>query len=223
MANRDPLITLWPQNVIPVRHVTPKRERSVVMGPAPVSGAPQRVVSPSAGWILTYSGVLARDANISALRALLAKVEGRAQPIYVGPYDYAYGPPRRASVSPTTLYTFAGPYLFTGGYYFESSISDCTLAADASEGATEISITNSVTAPIRAGDYFELAGRLHILEELSGTAAKIWPALRANYSSGQKVEISDPRMVAYLDGDASIQMQYGRWGETTLEFVEAPW
>lgn len=222
MAERDPLISLWPEKIIPVRHVTVRKDRATVQGPPPIAGAAQRASSPGGCWRLSYAGVLARDFDMSPLRALLARLE-RGQPIYVGPYDYANGPVKRAGVSATSLYTFTGPYLFTGGYSFEASIQNCTLAADAPQGATDISLNNSPTAPLRAGDYFELPGRLHVLDELNGTAAKIWPPLRASYSSGQKVEIADPRMAAYLDGEASIQLQYGRWGEATLDFLEAPW
>ncbi|MBM3654319.1 MAG: hypothetical protein FJX06_16120 [Alphaproteobacteria bacterium] len=223
MANRDPLVMRWPQNIIPVRHVTLSRERAIVTGPPPIAGAAQRVTSPGATWRLTYEGVLAREASLATLRAVLARIEGRAQPIYVGPYDYAFGPVKRAGAVSPIFYTSAGGHIFSTGYRFVSSISDCTLAADASRGATEISLSNSPSAPLQAGDYFELAGRLHIIEELVGADARIWPRLRASYTTGQKIEIADPRMRAYLDGEATIQMQYGRWGETTLQFVEAPW
>jgi hypothetical protein len=223
---RDPLVALWPENTIPVRHVTPVKERAVSSGPQPLVGRPQTVVSPAAGWRLVYAGVLVRPFNVHALRALMAKIEGRAQPIYVGPYDYAYGPVKRAGATNPITSTFSDGTIFSDGMRWETSIYDCTLTADAAQGATQISMTNSLTAPLKGGDYFELDGRLHVIEELSGSAAIIWPGLRADYPSGTVLEIADPRMKAYLetkDAAAAAQMQYGRWGEIALEFVEASW
>ncbi|MGD9545045.1 MAG: hypothetical protein AB7F41_14595 [Methylocystis sp.] len=223
---RDPLVSLWPEGVIPVRHVTPVKERAVSDGPQPLVGRPQSVVSPAAGWRLIYTGVLVRDFNVHALRALLAKIEGRAQPIYVGPYDYAYGPVKRAGATNPITSTFSDGTIFSDGTRWETSIYDCTLAADAAQGATQISVTNSVTAPLKGGDYFELDGRLHVIEEIVGGMWTIWPDLRADHASGTVLEIADPRMKAYLetkDAAAAAQMQYGRWGEITLDFVEAGW
>jgi len=160
------------------------------------------------------------------LRALMAKIDGRKQPIYVGPYDYAYGPVERAAATNPITSTFSDSTIFSDGTRWETSIYDCSLSAAASEGATEISVTNSATAPLSAGDYFEIDGRLHVIESIVGTTWAIWPQLRADYASGTVLEIADPRMKAYLDtkdAAAATQMQYGRWGEATLEFVEAGW
>jgi hypothetical protein len=223
---RDPLIAKWPESVIPVRHVTVIKERVALSGPSPLVGRGQTVVSPAGGWRLIYTGVLARPESLSTLRALMAKIEGRSQPIYVGPYDYANGPVKRAGATSPIFYTFTGGYIFSTGYRFASSIQDCALAAAASLGATEIVVTNSATAPLQAGNYFELDGRLHVVEDIVGDNWSIWPGLRADYASGAALEISDPRMKAYLDTEgaaAATQMQYGRWGEMTLEFVEAGW
>jgi hypothetical protein len=223
---RDPLVARWPESVVPVRHVTVIKERAALSGPSPLVGRGQTVVSPAGGWRVIYTGVLARPESLATLRALMAKIEGRSQPIYVGPYDYANGPVKRAGATSPIFYTFTGGYIFSTGYRFASSIKDCALAAAASIGATEIEVANSVMAPLEPGDYFELDGRLHVVEDIVGDLWTIWPPLRADYASGTVLEIADPRMKAYLetkDAAAATQMQYGRWGETTLEFVEAGW
>lgn len=223
---RDPLIKLWPVGTIPVRHVTVEMERPVFTGPAPIAGRPQMVVSSAGGWRITYVGALARNNNLRSFRAMLARHRGRAAPIYVGPYDYPNGPViRNGAVSPI-ITRFTDLTFFSDGATFTNSIADCILSAAAAKGATQISITNSATAPIAAGDYFELDGRLHIIEELTGGVATIWPELRANYAGGTALEIEDPRMLAFLDIDGdtqAMQLQYGRWGEATLPFIEAGW
>jgi len=221
---RDPLVVKWPLKTIPLRHVSVIKARPVTRGPQPIAGRPQTVVSSAGGWRIVYAGCLAHSMNVLAFRALLATIEGRAQPIYVGPYDHANGPVRRSAAVSPIYYRFTSGAIFTSGYRFVSSLSDCTLAADAAKGATEITITNSTQAPIAAGDYFEINGRLHVIEELVGSAARIWPPLRAAYASGTKIEIDDPRMIAYLEtNEVGPQMQYGHWGEVDLAFEEANW
>ncbi|MBM3552161.1 MAG: hypothetical protein FJX45_10415 [Alphaproteobacteria bacterium] len=221
---RDPLIAVWPIKTIPVRHITPVKGRPVTRGPQPIAGRPQTVVSSAGGWRLVYTGCLARKSNILAFRALLALIEGRAEPIYVGPYDYANGPVRRAGATSPIYHTFTNGKIFSSGYRFVSSLSDCTLAAGAAKGATEIVITNSQQAPLQAGDYIELSGRLHVIESLIVDLARIWPPLRAAHAAGTKIEIDDPRMLAYLEEkEAGLQMQFGRWGEIDLSFEEANW
>jgi hypothetical protein len=156
---------------------------------------------------------------------MLSKHHGRAQPIYVGPYDYLNGPVRRAgAVSPITS-PFSDLTIFADGMRWEASIYDCALSAAAALGDSQIEVTNSVVAPLSAGDYFEIDVRLHVVEEINGDIWTIWPSLRADYGSGTVLEIADPRMKAYLDisSAAALRLQYGHWGEMTLEFVEAGW
>jgi hypothetical protein len=221
---RDPTIIKWPRGQINPRNIVPQIDLPSWSGPSPLVGRPQVVVSPAAGWRLTYEGVPFNKNNRSSYFPILDRIAGFAEPIYVGPYDYASDAVARAGVARTSLYTFVGPYLFTGGYYFEASITDCTLAAAASMGATEISVTNSATAPLQPGDYFEIDGRLHRIVSIYLTTWKIWPGLRADYASGTWLEISDPRMKAYLTPESQAlasRMIMGRYGDATLEFVEA--
>ena len=223
---RDPNIIKWPRGVLSPRAIVPRIDRPSWSGPPPLVGSPQVVVSPAAGWRLTYEGVPFNANNRSTYFPLLDRIGAFAEPIYVGPYDFYSGQLARAGVSGTTLYTFVGPYLFTGGYYFAASIQDCTLAADAAMGDVEISVTNSATAPLQPGEYFELDGRLHRLVSIIGTTWKVYPGMRDDYASGTVLEISDPRMKAYLTPESQAlasRFAMGRYGDATLEFVEAGW
>lgn len=222
---RDPLVPLWPKGVISIQDVEVQFERPAFSGPDPLVGRPQVVVSPAAGWRITYHGALAHRGNVQTFRAVLAKHHGRAQPIYVSPYDGLNGPVQRAAATSPILYTFTGGYIFSTGYRFASSIQDCVLDDDAAIGATEILVANSAIAPLSPGDYFELDGRLHVIEDIVGTTWSIWPGLRADYASGTVLEIADPRMKAYLDLSSApaLRLQYGHWGQASLSFVEAGW
>ena len=223
---RDPTIIVWPRGVVDPRNVIRQIDRPSFSGPPPLVGRPQVVVSPAAGWRIGYEGVPFNAGNRSTFFPILDRIGSFAEPIYISPYDYYGDAVARAGVARTTLYTFVGPYLFTGGYYFSASISNCTLAAAATMGATEITVTNSVTAPLQAGDYFEIDGRLHRVVSIYLTTWKIWPGLRDDYASGKILEISDPRMKAYLSTESQAlasRLATGRYGDATLEFVEAGW
>jgi hypothetical protein len=222
---RDPTIKIWPASLGP-QSVTAMIESPALLGAAPLAGAPQMVVSGNGRWRIVYHNVRFKSANILEARSLLAYLAGRLQPIYVGPLNKIYAPNTRANVA-QTLRTYSDGFIFTDGTRYFESTSDCTLSADASADANEIYVTNSVIAPLSKGDYFELNGRLHAIEEIYPNGKwTIWPSLRADYAAGTVLEIDDPRMVARLDPKSqalATEMQYAFTGFATFEFVEERW
>lgn len=222
---RDPLILKWPRALAPR---TPVRQinRPGVFGPEPIGGSPQSVSSEAGHWRLSYEGVPFNQNNRSNYFPVLDRIAAFREPVYVGPFDYAHGPIARASaVSPIESMCSDGT-IFSDGWRWEASIYDCTLAANANEGSIEINVTNSVTAPLLPADFFELDGRLHRVVSINGSTWRIWPRLRASYSSGAKLEIADPMVKAYLTPESQALASraiMGRYGDATLEFVEAPW
>jgi hypothetical protein len=223
---RDPLVAKWPRGVLSPRNIVTQIDRPQYSGPPPLVGRPQVVVSPAAGWRITYESVPFNAGNRAAFFPMLDRIGSFAEPIYIGPYDFANGPVERAEAVSPILYTFTGGYVFSTGYRFAASIQDCVLSADAPIGAIEISVSNSVMAPLSPTDYFEIDGRLHRIVDINGTTWKIWPPLRTDYASGAMLEISDPRMKAYLTPESQALAQrniMGRYGDVTLEFVEAGW
>lgn len=223
---RDPLIKNWLNDLIQIEDVQVEWDRPAYSGPDPLVGRPQVVVSPAAGWRITYHGALAHRGSVHAFRAMLARQRGFVHPVYVGPYDLLNGPVRRANATSPVTSTFSDGTIFSDGTYWATPIFDCILSASASEGDVEISVTNSVYAPLKAGDYFELDGRLHLVESIDESGIwSVWPPLRADYASATVLEITDPRMKAYLDINDSqaLRLQHGHWGSLSLTFVEAGW
>jgi hypothetical protein len=221
---RDPAVKPWPAALCP-RDVTPVMADASFSGGAPFSGAPQIVASSNGRWRFIYHDVRFKAENILTARALLAYL-ARMRKIYVGPQNGIYSPARRAGVTTPTLRNFTNGFAFTNGFGFAQRTADCTLAAAAKIGATQIPVTNSVIAPLSAGDYFEIDGRVHLIEEISGSAWTIWPSLRADCASGTILEIDDPRMLARLDPKSqalACQMQVGWTGLATFEFIEEHW
>lgn len=196
------------------------------MGAAAIGTAPQMVVSSDGRWRLVYHEVRVRETNIAEFRSLIGYLAGRLQPVYVGPMNDIYRPAKRAGVTTPILRNFSDTFAFTDSTQFSETIANCTLSAAAKAGGNQISVTNSSTAPLAAGDYFELRGRLHLVEDISGTTWTIWPKLRADYASGAKLEIDQPMMLARLDPKSqalATRLDLAWTGLTTFEFVEEPW
>lgn len=222
---RDPTIKFWPAVLAP-QAVTPGIDSAAREGAPAIDTAPQLVMSGFGRWRLTYHNVRLRESNIRTGRALLSYLAGRLQPIYVGPMNWAFRPAKRANVNSPSLYTFTAK-TFVDGRKFERRLTNCTLAAAANFGATQIKVTNSVTAPVSAGDYFELNGRLHLVEDVYGNGDwKIWPPLRDSYAASTVLEIDDPRMLARLDPRSqalAAELQLAWTGFATFDFLEERW
>ena len=81
-------------------------------------------------------------------------------------------------------------------------------------------------APVEAGDYIELNGRLHMVNAIDGSNWNVWPPLRASYPAGTLIEIDDPRLLAYLttDSRAALMTTDSRvLSRMNLDFIEANW
>ncbi|WP_363346283.1 hypothetical protein [Methylocystis echinoides] len=221
---RDPRYKLWPKELRP-RDVTPAMVDPTISGGPTISSAPQLVASASGRWRLVYHEVRFREENILKARALLAYL-ARSGRLYVGPMNGIYSPAGRANVATPTLAQFSNGYKLSSGYKLAQRIWDCTLDDDVKAGDVRIPVNNSPTAPLSAGDYFEIEGRLHVIQEIRGDKWTIWPELRADYTFGTVLEIDDPRMLARLDPKSqalACQMQLGWTGLATFEFLEERW
>jgi len=226
---RDPTIVAWPQMLAP-RKVTMKVDQPIWNGPTPLAGRAQSVVSSAGGWRLSLEDIpVFKLTKLPAYRAMWSQLCGSRVPVYVGPYDHANAPYTRAGVTTPILTQFSQPVSFSDGTKFSQRTGDCFLAADVAQNATQIQVTNSTAAPITAGDYIELNGRIHLVQGIwagTPTLLSIWPPTRAAYSSGLSIEIDEPMMLAYLTPDSAALAQSldVPWsGRVTFDFVEASW
>lgn len=222
---RDPTIRLWDIATFPIGEVEWEMVKPYEAGPDPLDGGePQFVVSDNGRWRFTYHGVTINADNVHAFRALMARHRGRGALIYISPYDRRNGPVYRVNGQSVISTKWSDGTTWSDGTQWAESISDCVLSADVVQGATQIPITNSVLAPLKVGDFFELDGRVHMIEDLTGGVATVWPQLRKAHASGTMLEIADPRLLAFLSLDTpAFRSGVSSFGQLSLTFQEERW
>lgn len=221
---RDPSIQDWPDRFAPAS-MSVVIDRPVFKGPKPLDGREQVVMSSAGGWRITYDGVAVYGDLYRQFRSLWLSAVAMAKPIYIKPEFTSNMLATRNGITPIlTNFTDASKYSDLAQSI--QSTGDCILASAASRGDVSITVTNSTLSPVNAGDYFELAGRLHTVVSINGNTWGIWPPLRANYATGSKLEIDDPRLLAYVVTDsnsANMPIQNGGVSRLTIDFIEANW
>jgi hypothetical protein len=216
---RDLTVTVWPDSLFRPAGSSATIDRPLFKGPKPLSGREQVVASDGGGWLISYSEIPIYGSNFSTWRALWLKIAAMGLPVYVAP-DLI------TAVPAATSSTFSDLESFSDGEDFAQSTSDCVLAAAAVQGTRTISVTNSSARPRSAGDWFELDGRAHIIQEINSTVWTVWPSLRADYASGTVLEIDDPRVKVYLTPDSkgnTLTHDVRQVAMMSLDFVEAGW
>jgi hypothetical protein len=237
-ALRDPKVKKWPKALSPNR-VRAVIDRPALTGAPVLRGRPQTVVSSAGGWRFSYGEVAFTGRRYLQFRALLAHLKGGLNPVYISPYDYEHAPYVLAGLTRPETNEFTDFSGFTdtsgpggSGWQFRNSSDNIALSDDcAAESTRLIAFYYSGTPALHAGDYFELGGRLHLLEETRDLGGgdvewKFWPPTRQAYVTADKIEIDDPRCLCYLDpaaDGADPDVQFGQLGYGNFEFVEARW
>ena len=252
---RDPTIALWPDDLVPM-NMTVTIDRPVFKGPKPLDGREQVVASSAGGWLISYDGISVYGEKYRQFRSIWSAIGAFAKPIYVKPEFSPNMLAKRNGILPQTTYfdqigtlknvlewalaeltwgvgnpicwgtTGSGWSDFQDGAVFTQSTGDCYLKSSAVRGDVYISVENSAVSNLEAGDYFEINGRLHLVQGIDGDSWSIWPPLRQSYPSGTQLEIDDPRMVAYLVTDSralSLSNDFGRVSRVSVDFIEANW
>lgn len=252
---RDPSIAIWPDSLAPM-NMTVTIDRPVFKGPKPLDGREQVVSSSAGGWLISYDGIPVYGANTRVFKSIWMSIGAFAKPIYVKPEFSPNMLAKRNGITALTadfdqvgtvknvvewgineLLWGAGEPLFWGstgsgssdfqdGASFTQSTGDCYLSSDAARGAVVISVVNSAISNVEAGDYFEINGRLHMVQGIDGNSWNIWPPLRDSYPSGTQLEIDDPRMIGYLATDSRAlthNIEFGRISHISIDFIEANW
>lgn len=252
---RDPSIALWPDNLAPM-NMTATIDRPVFKGPKPLDGREQVVSSSSGGWLISYEGIPVYGDRFRQFRSIWTTIGGFSKPIYVKPEFSPNMLARRNNIVPETAYFdqigtlenmvywgtkellwgagepifwgsgSIGSSVFLDGAQFTQSTGDCFLLSAAARGDASITVLNSAISTVEAGDYFEINGRLHIVQGIDGNTWSIWPPLRASYEAGTQLEVDDPRMLAYLVTDSPVLSQkvdFGRISRVSVDFIEASW
>ena len=205
IQSRDGSISLWPNTLAPL-NMTVGIDRPLFKGPKPLSGREQIVAHSAGGWIVNYDSIPIYGSKFLTFRAIWLDIAANGLAVYIKPEFNTYSLANRTGMS--------------------SDPGDCKLAASCAQNATTLTVTNSSSYPVLAGDYIEIAGRLHIVKSIGGSTWTIWPPTRMAYDNLQPIQIYDPRLKAYLQPDSrgyQMTLDMGRVSRMSLDFIEANW
>lgn len=200
-----------------------------------ITGAEQVTVSDAGFWRCRMTFPAVREEWILSLRALVAGLDGRAGRVEVPVFDL-FTPRdingRRLSPEPTALLgeQDRAPLLHDLAGLGQTPETHATLAAPAALGATRITLAAapSWTVP-RPGQYFGIGARLYLAtrafraNETAPWTVDFRPRLRAAALSGARVILDQPVSTMRLDADDAgrLELEFARFGEASLEMVEA--
>lgn len=224
---RFPLTLLTPQSAA-LRKVA-----AIFSGPPGLASPPQTIQNGAGRWGLTYRNIrIAKASERLVARAFLSRLTSPLQPVLVSPMEWLTSPRRLAGMPQfVTTSPFSDGATFLDGSEFAADPLDFVMAADAPAGSREISVAgNFVGLAVQGGQFVEIGDRLYLVEKSFGETAtqtlQIWPALRADASSGDAVETENPHARMRLDqqsAEIAVEMMFGRYGYFDLAFVEDDW
>jgi hypothetical protein len=223
----------WPAGIFPKSGMFGFGASSRSGGQA-VSGSEQVTVA-NPTWRASFSGPVVTEESVLSWRAFVGAMNGRAGTVLVPRWE-AYGPVdvngRRLSYVEAAAYDNGEP---VGGLNFDLSgfgqeePTHATLASSAALNATRISANlNDVEGP-RPGQYFGIGDRLylatHVWQEEEGdpTQIQFTPWLRSAATAGTRVILDRPVCLMRFANDQTgdLELDMGRWGNGSFEFVEA--
>lgn len=204
-----------------------------VSGGRSLAGTEQVVVGGGGYWTASLTIPIRRDEQVLAARALLAALDGRAGTLLVGPCDG-----RRANW-PVDRY---GRKL-TPGFYrrreldetpyedpigIPSAAISASLAEAAAIRATTCSIDVGYGSPLRAGQYFGVGQRLHVITGITATDGTVQTVtfrapLRAAAAVDAPIELRKPvtSMRLASDDTGALDLSLSRFATLQLDLIEA--
>jgi hypothetical protein len=190
-----------------------------------IQGREQVISSGLGRWIARLTVPLHTPTKIRAARALLAKLDGRANAVRVGPCDCRNG----NQMIPSLGHIPYGDGAFhADGAGFQQGGTPPAVVADAVKGAYQVQIDVGATmVPVLDGTFVGLGGYLYVITgatALPGEEAllDIRPRLRTALAVGNPVEWCHARLPMRLQADDSgaFELQLARTGTATFDLVE---
>jgi hypothetical protein len=225
----DLAIPVWPRKLAPatIGHGT---TRPIMVGPQPLAGRPQNVVSDMGAWHVTLTEITIweDDDKIRLFRALLFGTLAKGLPIYLPFCDWKRNPYARTGVPFSDLSTFSDSSLFAG------DVGLVVVAVVAAQRATSLIVLVDASTPVpEAGEFIGLGERTYFVEAgfpddtIAGRwTLKLWPPLRAAAAIGARVETVDPVCKMQLDPrqvETMLTLENGIVGRPSLDFYESNW
>jgi hypothetical protein len=224
----------WPAAIFP-RTAMFAKDIPSRSGGLSITGYEQVTVSTAGRWKARLTVPVMTENAVLAARALSAQMQGRAGTILVPKwemYGVRNGNGRRFEQQGTAQYenpSIGGELNFDGSAFGQEEPTHATLAASASLGATQITVNLLDGEGPRPGQHFGIGNRLHLAANVwqatpeAPTTIRFWPPLRAAAASGARVTIDRPVCLMRFadDSQGELDLDFGRWGNITLELVEA--
>jgi hypothetical protein len=190
-----------------------------------ITGREQAVSSGLGRWMARLTVPLHTPAKVRAARSLLARLDGRANAVRVGPCDCRNGN-RIAPVVGDIPYS--DDALHSDGAGFRQGGAAPIISLPVAAGATQIQIAiGSTMLPLLDGTFIGVGGYLYVVvgaTDLPGEEAMldIRPRLRTALADGDPVEWCHARLPMRLQADDSgaFELQLARTGTATFDLVE---
>ncbi|WP_225768503.1 hypothetical protein [Inquilinus sp. Marseille-Q2685] len=214
----------WPQ-VLVANAETFRIDARTRSGGETLSGREQAVGSGLGRWVAQLTVPLHTPAKIRAMRSLLARLDGRANAVRVGPCDCRNG---NRLIPVTGGIPYGDRALHSDGTGFRQGGAAPAIAAAPSADGLQIRILNGSTVlPVLEGSFLGIRGYLYVVVGVSPkpgeeTLLDIRPRLRTAVADGDAVEwcrARAPMRLAADDGGA-FELQLARTGTATLDLVE---
>ncbi|OWJ68702.1 hypothetical protein [Inquilinus limosus] len=224
MTDNPILIYDWPSILVANAEMfrIDARTRS---GGETIAGREQVVGSGLGRWVARLTVPLHTPAKIRAMRSLMARLEGRANGVRVGPCDCRNGN-RLAPAIHDIPYRDKARH--DDGAGFMQGGAPPGMAEAAPAGAIFLKIANGSTVlPVLEGSFIGIAGYLYVVVGVAPlpeetTRLEIRPKLRVEAPDGAPVEWCRARVPMRLavDDSGEFELQLARMGTATLDLVE---
>ncbi len=190
-----------------------------------INGREQAVSSGLGRWVARLTVPLHTPAKIRAMRSLMARLNGRANGVRVGPCDCRNG---NRLIPAIHDIPYSDRARHADGAGFVQGGTAPRIAKNADAGAVLIEIANGSTAlPVLEGSFIGVAGYLYVVVGVTPlpeetTRLEIRPRLRVVAPEGALVEWCRARAPMRLAADDSgeFELQLARVGTATLDLVE---
>jgi hypothetical protein len=190
-----------------------------------INGREQAVSSGLGRWVARLTVPLHTPAKIRAMRSLMARLNGRANGVRVGPCDCRNGNRLTPAIHDIR---YSDKARHGDGAGFVQGGAAPRIAETANAGAVSITIVNGSTAlPVLEGSFIGVAGYLYVVVGVTPlpeetTRLEIRPRLRVEAPDGAPVEWCRARAPMRLTADDSgeFELQLARIGTATLDLVE---
>lgn len=207
------------------------------------TGNEQVVVSSAGRWVASavffvghYIGGTRAQDSVILWRAMLARLQGRSNPVLFGPSDSGNTPASVAGTSYGGQTTFDDGATFDDGTEFDQAQTPALVVGNQPNGSTSVVVDMLAGHSPEPGQYFSVSERMFLIntaelsdDQMTGEVSRrwnltFWPPVREPLIDGTVAEFDDPvcKMRFAADNTAALQMKALYQSSPSADFVEYP-